>query len=123
MACWRVSRDQYFEAPLVHCLYKPVRQTQEPIHVPIGSFIVARLARNRYVAQVTDYYEEEGEIDVSLLMPRLVAKEYSWPNDMKTATVPLSFILCEVNLMEQEGKFSFSPADMEKLISLKIIRK
>ena len=86
-------------------------------------YVVARVDRNRYVAMVTDTYEDQGDADIMLLMPKLPAKKFSWPSDMKTATVPLPHILCEVTLSEENEIFSFTKSDLDRLYNLRVLRK
>lgn len=45
-----------------------------PIVCRCGSYVIVRLGRNRYVGLVTYIFEDEEEVDVSLLVPRLSAK-------------------------------------------------
>ncbi|KAK3923493.1 Lysine--tRNA ligase [Frankliniella fusca] len=86
-ACWRISNDQHLPPALVHSLLKPPTTQKEQLAISCGSYVIVRLARNRYVGLVTDIYEDEEEVDVSLLMPRLPAKDFSWPSEMNECEV------------------------------------
>lgn len=121
-ACWRVSADKNSEPAIIHSLYKPIRETEELV-VSSGDFVVARVGKNRHVALVTDVYKEEGEVDINILMPRFPAKEFKWPREIKSATVPLPHVLCTVGLSECNDKFILTVEDTNKLVLLKIIKK
>ncbi|KAK3909774.1 DNA polymerase IV [Frankliniella fusca] len=101
IACWRVSNEQRAEPALVHCLQKAERLKAAPVTPFTGMFVVARIAKNRYLGLVTDVYEEEAEADLTLLMPKLPAKVFYWPQDMKTASVPFPHLITDVTLQEK----------------------
>ncbi|KAK3911370.1 Trigger factor [Frankliniella fusca] len=122
LACWRISFDQNKAPALVHSMYRQPSQTT-PVSVANGMNVVARLGKNRYVALVTDVNLQEEEADLLMLMPKLPAKEFRWPKEIKTAVVPLPHILCEVTLSETQGLFRFTENDVLKLYSHKILRK
>lgn len=86
-------------------------------------YAVVRLAKNRYISMITDVHSEASEVDVSLLMPKLPAKELNWPKEPKTATVPLPHVLCEVELEEHLEKLFLTSSDIENLYRLKILRR
>jgi len=122
VACWRVSADQHSNPPLVHSLKKPTREVQE-VTVSNGAYVVARVGTGRYLALVTDVFEDEGEVDITLLMPRLPSKEFKWPKETKSATVPKPHILCKLILEEKNNKFYLTIEDKDRLIAIKIIKK
>lgn len=86
-------------------------------------YIVVRLAKNRYVGLVTDVYNEEQEVDVSLLMPKLPAKKLHWPKEIKSATIPLPHCLIEVSLADSGDTLGFTTADLENLYSSRILKR
>lgn len=122
IACWRVSADKTSDPALIHSLYKPIKEIEELV-LSSGDFVVARVGKNRHVALVTDVYKEEGEVDINILMPRLPAKEFKWPKEIKSATVPMPHVLCVVKLSECTDKFYLTVEDINKLVSLRIIKK
>ena len=122
MACWRVSVDQSSTPALVHSLYKPTVEVEE-LDVANGDFVIARVGSGRYLALVTDMYEDGAEVDVSLLMPRLPSKVFKWPSEMKSASVPKPHILCVISPQENNQNYYISAEDKQKLIAMKIIKK
>ncbi|KAE8739899.1 hypothetical protein FOCC_FOCC014599 [Frankliniella occidentalis] len=123
IACWRIANDQNERPSLVHSLEKVPKPDSPVLKVSVGKYVVIRMNKNRYVSLVTDVYEEEAEADVTLLMPKLPAKEFSWPNDVKSATVPFPHILCEVQMLDLNGKLYFTENDVQNLYTKRILRK
>ncbi|XP_034255204.1 uncharacterized protein LOC117653549 [Thrips palmi] len=123
LACFRISNDKTTFPSLVHSLQKTARQEIEPLALSNGIYVVARIGKNRYIGLVTDLYSEEGEADLSLLMPRLPSKQFKWPRDMKTVTVPLPHILCQVELLEKEEVVTLTTTDLEKLYDQRILKR
>ena len=121
VACWRISFDQNSPPSLVHSLQKQATDPT-PFSLSHGMYVVARLASNRYVGVVTDIYEEDQSADLPLLMPRLPSKKFRWPQELKTACVPFSHILCDVKLSEEES-ISFTSEGVEKLYKKKILKR
>lgn len=117
IACWRISKDMNDEPALVHSLLKLPRTPAPALIVSSGIYVVVRLEKNRYLSIVTDVYHEESAADISLLMPKLPSKSknYNWPRETKSATVPLPHILCTVELYDTNGKLSFTDADLQKM--------
>ncbi|KAK3917885.1 DNA replication and repair protein RecF [Frankliniella fusca] len=123
IACWRISNDQDEPTSLIHSLWEVLRPAASILYVSNGMYVVVRLAKNRYLAQITDVYHEEKEADVSLLMPKLPSKQFYWPKEIKSATVPLPHIICDVQPMDTDDKVSFTNTDLEKLYNLKIMKR
>jgi len=122
LACWRIANDKSGPPSLEHSLVKTA-QTPETFCVSNGMYVVVRIAKNRYIAMVTDVYNEEAEVDVSLLMPKLPAKDFHWPKEVKSATIPLPHVLSAVTMAETGEKVLFTENDLQKMYNLRILRK
>jgi hypothetical protein len=93
------------------------------VQVANGMNVVVRVARNRYVANITDINHENAEVDVTLLWPRMPAQRFRWPDELKCATLPLPDVICEVELTEVNGFYVLSDSSKAKLLKLGVIRK
>lgn len=117
-----MSTDKEDTPALIHDLYKAAAKPTD-LSVANGMFVVARVAQQRFIAIVTDVYQEEGDVDISILIPRLPSTEFKWPEETRTATVPLPNILCEVSLVETNNSFVLPAEELNKLYNMKIMKK
>lgn len=97
VACKFASSDP--ESALIHCL----PEVAENIDVEVVSFVVAKVGRKKIIGYVTDAQEEDGEVELTLLHPKLPASNFTWPDDLNTDIVPDPHIITNVSMIELEN--------------------
>ncbi|KAE8737649.1 hypothetical protein FOCC_FOCC016886 [Frankliniella occidentalis] len=104
---------------LVHSLTKPVEKS---CNVSIGDFVVAKVARKKFIAYVSDVNGDEREVEVFLLNPKLPRRIFTFPDELNSQVLPSPHILCAVELKEEaENKYSLTSSSITKLKQLKIV--
>ena len=72
----------------------------DPEYFP-GQYIVAKIARRFFDAMITDINAEAGEVEVSMLSPKLPSDILQWPEDLHSIFIPIPHIICPVDLQDK----------------------
>ena len=62
-----------------------------------------KFACKKFIGYVTDFSEEEGEVELTLLHPKLPATTFTWPDDLTAIIVPLPHVLDSISLINCEN--------------------
>ena len=72
---------------------------------------------------MTDSCEEDGEVELTLLHPKLPATSFTLPEDLTTIIVPLPHILDNISLIECENNwYKLSAASKQMLTARHILK-
>lgn len=83
-----------------------------------GDFVLVKVSRQKFLAYVSDFDEGEGELELSVLHPKLPAASFHFPDELTTLVLPITQALAKVVLVSQEDNlFTFdhqSRRDIER---------
>ena len=88
-----------------------------------GDFVVVKVEKKYFCAQITDINIEDGDVEVTLLTPRLPTGILQWPDDLNTMIIPLPHVVCTVQLKSVDSDtYTFTEEDKNLLERKKIVK-
>jgi len=82
-----------------------------------------KFSRKKFIGYVTDFCEEDGEVELTLLHPKLPAKSFTWPDTLSTVIIPLPHVIDNITLVELEDNwYELSEASKQMLTARHILK-
>lgn len=89
----------------------------------VGTFVLAKVETKKYIGYVTDFEEADGEVELTLLHPKLPATKFTWPDDLNTVIVPLPHVIANVSMIELNNNCYELGADSKQMLIARHILK
>ncbi|XP_034253085.1 uncharacterized protein LOC117652350 [Thrips palmi] len=115
--CRFTSFDE--EPAIIHCM----EEVASNMDIDVGKFVLVKFSRKKFIGFVTDFCEEDGEVELTLLHPKLPATSFTWPDDLSTIIVPLPHVLDSVSLIEcDNNQYELSAASKQMLTARHVLK-